>query len=159
MYFGKGLIAKKTYEAVYKDCKFPSTAGIKCNVAIDAAFHEVGPHNVYDIYDNCPGGNLFMKDNNFTMRQVLQHARAALSPGSRHTAGALQQLGATSANPDSPTGAVKSNQSIAVPYDGPSLTSGRAHRWRLRLVLRRHGQDAKLLLQSRCATGAASGYA
>jgi hypothetical protein len=32
------------------------------------------------------------------------------------------------------TGAVKSNQSIAVPYDGPSLTSGRAHNWTVQLT-------------------------
>jgi hypothetical protein len=52
MYFGKGLVSKKLYNAAYEACDFPSIRGDGCESALEAASHAVGAHNVYDIYDN-----------------------------------------------------------------------------------------------------------
>ena len=92
MYFGKGLIAKKTYEATYKTCKnfASSTPGLLCDVAIEKAFLEVGPHNVYDIYDNCPATSEWMAATNQSMRVLLKYARARMVPGAD-----LEELQAT----------------------------------------------------------------
>ena len=92
MYFGKGLIAKKTYETTYKTCKnFASGApGLFCDVAIEKAFSEVGPHNVYDIYDNCPATSQWLAATNQSMRALLKYARAQMVPGAD-----LEELQAT----------------------------------------------------------------
>ena len=58
MYYGKGLISKKLYGAVYDACydsrhgRFTLIDG-DCEEQLEAASHAVGAHNVYDIYDNC----------------------------------------------------------------------------------------------------------
>ena len=84
-YYGKGLVAKKTYEAVYASCKFPAVGNGRqpegCEAAIETVYNEVGPHDVYDIYDNCPSSAEFADAHNLTMRQLLSYARARLTPG------------------------------------------------------------------------------
>eukprot|EP01060_Flectonema_neradi_P032006 TRINITY_DN500_c0_g2_i2.p1 TRINITY_DN500_c0_g2~~TRINITY_DN500_c0_g2_i2.p1 ORF type:complete len:479 (+),score=122.63 TRINITY_DN500_c0_g2_i2:128-1564(+) len=56
-YYGKGLTSKKSYEKAYTACKFDTkyTPSIACDAALAAIHQEVGPHNVYNVYDNCPG--------------------------------------------------------------------------------------------------------
>ena len=51
MYFGKGLVSKKLYEQVYAACEFPRISA-KCELLLERASVEMGPHNVYNIYDN-----------------------------------------------------------------------------------------------------------
>ena len=63
MYWGKGLVSNKLYNAAYKACGFPGPgddAGVQhskdeasCNSLIEEAFDSVGPHNTYFLYDNC----------------------------------------------------------------------------------------------------------
>eukprot|EP00966_Prymnesium_polylepis_P167693 3876347-Prymnesium_polylepis.1 len=57
MFFGKGLISKKLYEQVYDACSFPlhGMPALACDAMLTKAHAAVGPHNVYNIYDNCGG--------------------------------------------------------------------------------------------------------
>tara|TARA_B110000208_G_scaffold17602_1_gene21131 strand:- start:1502 stop:2782 length:1281 start_codon:yes stop_codon:yes gene_type:complete len=78
MYFGKGLVAKPLYEEVYKTCEFPKIS-IKCDALLAEASAQVGPHNVYDIYDNCPNTNEWLRRSGKTMRYLLKALRAPMS--------------------------------------------------------------------------------
>jgi hypothetical protein len=65
LYYGKGLISRNLHEAILKACSFPdlpysSATGhapsTKCKAALKEMDDAVGPHNVYNVYDNCPSG-------------------------------------------------------------------------------------------------------
>jgi hypothetical protein len=83
MYFGKGLVSKRTYNLAYSSCKFPKTNGLACQAVLADAFNEVGPHNVYDIYDNCPQTAEWLKRSGKSMRWLINNLRSKM--GSRHT--------------------------------------------------------------------------
>ena len=72
MFYGKGLISKKSYDAVYQACDFPKPAGgklsVKCDAAVELAEVEIGPHNVYDIYDNCNQTDAWLQRTGKSMR-------------------------------------------------------------------------------------------
>ena len=56
MYYGKGLVSKKLYEAAYAACYDPPAADgptKACAALIREAFDSIGPHNVYFLYDTC----------------------------------------------------------------------------------------------------------
>ena len=57
LFFGKGLVSRKLKDDIYANCGYNggSKHAIKCDEALGAMDVAVGPHNVYDIYDNCPG--------------------------------------------------------------------------------------------------------
>eukprot|EP01065_Artemidia_motanka_P001366 TRINITY_DN10621_c0_g3_i3.p1 TRINITY_DN10621_c0_g3~~TRINITY_DN10621_c0_g3_i3.p1 ORF type:complete len:502 (+),score=160.20 TRINITY_DN10621_c0_g3_i3:68-1507(+) len=57
LFYGKGLVAKKLRDATYAACGWSNAtaAAADCNSMLDAVDTAVGPHNVYNIYDNCPG--------------------------------------------------------------------------------------------------------
>lgn len=78
IFFGKALISKKLYTQTYSDCDFPLTGNpsIKCDLALQKVHAAVGPHNIYNIYDNCPldGGD----ESEFDRTKRL---RAELLPG------------------------------------------------------------------------------
>jgi hypothetical protein len=79
LFFGKGLFAPKLKKAIDETCKFPTQykpgtggggpfdcdAGSELSTACKALLlrmrSQVGPHNVYDIYDNCPNTNQFLE--------------------------------------------------------------------------------------------------
>ena len=52
-YHGKGLVSTKLYKDIMSTCTFPNT-GPKCDVLLGEMDKAVGPHNVYNVYDNCP---------------------------------------------------------------------------------------------------------
>ena len=81
MFFGKGMISKPAYDAAYADCKFPSVAGIKCQAALDVALNEVGPHNVYNVYDNCPDSQAWFETSGKSPRWLRNYLRDQLSAG------------------------------------------------------------------------------
>lgn len=70
LYFGKGLYSPRLKAKIDKTCKFPTKyitgdddpAGVPgrsslsqaCRALLKEMDRQVGPHNVYDIYDNCP---------------------------------------------------------------------------------------------------------
>ena len=80
MYFGKGMVSKKLYDAVYKECNFPDISA-RCDELIEQVHTEVGPHNVYNIYDNCPDQASRLKKEGKSMRWLKDHLRARLSTG------------------------------------------------------------------------------
>mmetsp|Transcript_10166 Transcript_10166/g.16387 ORF Transcript_10166/g.16387 Transcript_10166/m.16387 type:complete len:504 (-) Transcript_10166:49-1560(-) len=106
MYHGKGLISNKQKAQVYKACGFSETTnteenvnGLGCQVAIAKAFAAVGPHNVYNIYDNCPGAANFLKTHGKDMRWLLKTLRDNM-----HKPNPLEQLLGSSENGTTPTG-------------------------------------------------------
>mmetsp|Transcript_47126 Transcript_47126/g.102529 ORF Transcript_47126/g.102529 Transcript_47126/m.102529 type:complete len:500 (-) Transcript_47126:117-1616(-) len=70
LYYGKALYSPKLHASIEKECDFPTTyvtgdddpsgnAGraalsAKCVALLKQMSSEVGPHNIYFIYDNCP---------------------------------------------------------------------------------------------------------
>ena len=75
MYFGKGLSSKKLYDEIYKTCDFPKV-GLECEAILERQSLQVGPHDVYNIYDNCPNAQNFLAEHNATMRQLLLALRS-----------------------------------------------------------------------------------
>jgi len=72
LFFGKGLFSPKLKQQIDKTCKFPtdydsSQAGectkpqtMECQTLLDEMRKEVGPHNIYFIYDNCQNTKNFL---------------------------------------------------------------------------------------------------
>jgi hypothetical protein len=81
MYYGKGLVSKKLYTEVYATCDFPSISRA-CDRLLDKVSSEVGPHNVYNIYDNCPRTAEAVAQSGKPMRALLKEAREAMSTNS-----------------------------------------------------------------------------
>jgi len=52
LYHGKGLISTKLYAQIQKTCAFPK-GGLACDLLLAEMDKAVGPHNVYNVYDNC----------------------------------------------------------------------------------------------------------
>jgi len=52
-YHGKGLISTKLYDQIDAICKWPKH-GPACELLLAKMDKAVGPHNVYNVYDNCP---------------------------------------------------------------------------------------------------------
>ena len=76
LYYGKGLISKKLHDKIMNTCEFPKV-GIKCELLLKEMDSEVGPHNVYNIYDNCPGGAAqFLEDTGYSMRWLKRFLRS-----------------------------------------------------------------------------------
>ena len=67
LYYGKGLISRKLHTEILKVCNFevipyssptgPLPHSTECKAALKAMDTAVGPHNVYNVYDNCPDGS------------------------------------------------------------------------------------------------------
>jgi carboxypeptidase C (cathepsin A) len=82
MYFGKGMVSKIAYDQAYKECDFPSTKGLACRAAIEGAFKEVGPFNVYNMYDNCnPRVQEWFERSGKSMHWLLKYLREKMSSG------------------------------------------------------------------------------
>merc|ERR1712232_2967 len=82
MYYGKGLISKKTYEDVYSKCGWTAegqTRGPSCILAQIKATREVGPFNIYDIYDNCPNTEEWLRRTGKSMHWLKAYLRSKLS--------------------------------------------------------------------------------
>lgn len=95
LFYGKGLVSTKLRDQTYADCGWNGGAkkAIKCEEDVLAMDKQVGPHNVYNIYDNCPGAaeweaksgrttgfaRKFMRDN--LHNQDVHAELAALSGG------------------------------------------------------------------------------
>jgi hypothetical protein len=88
--FGKNLVSKKLYTEVYKACEFPKLS-LACEALLELASVAAGPHNVYDVYDNCPETGAYLeRAGNKSMRWLLAQERAKLNRGVRSAAGALE---------------------------------------------------------------------
>merc|ERR1719329_1543527 len=87
MLHGKGLTSKKQYNKVYKACGFDvndeaASKSLACLAARAEVHLEVGPYNIYDVYDNCPRTGEFLDRSGMDMMNLTQHARASMLPGS-----------------------------------------------------------------------------
>ena len=64
IYYGKGLSSKELYDQIYDTCNFPTDPDVtpnspnydfkisdECRELLMQQREEVGPHNVYNIYD------------------------------------------------------------------------------------------------------------
>lgn len=60
LYFGKGLFSPKLYKQIQSTCKWPNVDGA-CRDLLYKMRDQVGPHDVYDIYDNCPQTSQFLQ--------------------------------------------------------------------------------------------------
>ena len=69
MYFGKGLISSKLHASIQKACGYDNGSGgvggggggrngASCDKLLNDMDAAVGPHNVYNVYDNCPNLDL-----------------------------------------------------------------------------------------------------
>ena len=92
-YFGKNLISSKLNKAIAATCAWGSDRNRdgrggdspECSQLLDQASHQVGPHNVYDIYDNCPRTSEYLKEQgNKTMRWLLNKVRALCNRRGQH---------------------------------------------------------------------------
>jgi len=81
MFYGKGLVSKELYEAAYKVCGKGPWRAINplCDAKIEAVHKAVGPHNVYDIYDNCPNQMEWLNEHGKSSRWLLKHLRAQMN--------------------------------------------------------------------------------
>jgi len=99
---GKGLLSTKQYKKVYAACGWSSgeqDAGegpIACRAAQAEADLEVGPFNIYDVYDNCPKPSEFVAKSGKSMTWLKEQLRDAISPAARAKAH-KNILGATAA--------------------------------------------------------------
>jgi len=95
MFFGKGMVSKIAYDKAYADCKFPSTSGVECAIALEAASKEVGPHNIYNVYDNCPSSEQWFAHSGKSMRWLRNYLRDQMSSGRSYSdySAELKELG------------------------------------------------------------------
>jgi hypothetical protein len=79
LYFGKGLFSPKLYREIYNVCKFPtSMTDLKCQLKLAEMRKQVGPHNTYNIYDNCENTLAFLERTGKDMGWLLKYLRKNL---------------------------------------------------------------------------------
>jgi carboxypeptidase C (cathepsin A) len=78
LFFGKGLFSPKLHKQILSTCKFPETSS-SCQKLLSQMHHEVGPHNVYNIYDNCPETQTFLEKTGKDMKWLTEHLRSGMS--------------------------------------------------------------------------------
>ena len=86
MYYGKGLSSKDNYEDIQAACKWPETPSPACDKLLGEQSRQVGPHNIYNIYDNCQAAKDFVATTGLTMYQVQQALHTELDTGVSATA-------------------------------------------------------------------------
>lgn len=79
LFFGKGLFSPKLHKSILDTCKFPDTSDASCQSLLNQMHTEVGPHNVYNIYDNCPDTQKFLKKTGKTMKWLIETLRVGMS--------------------------------------------------------------------------------
>lgn len=91
IYFGKGLSSKENYEQIQTTCAWPPndlrTGGPSfepspaCETLLSQQSKEAGPHNIYNIYDNCPRGRAFLKRTGLTTFDLNKALQNELNTG------------------------------------------------------------------------------
>lgn len=97
-FFGKGLFSPKLKAAIDKTCTFPTTysghssggpfdcdggrdLSAECKSLLAKVRAEVGPHNVYDVYDNCPSTAGLLERTGKDMVWLADFLRAGIHNG------------------------------------------------------------------------------
>jgi len=80
LFYGKGLFSPKLYKKINEDCDFSNSNGLslKCDAHLLEMRKQVGPHNVYNIYDNCPDTSVFLERTGKDMRWLTSFLRKNL---------------------------------------------------------------------------------
>ena len=85
LFYGKGLISKKLHDKVHEACGWSATgpdvartesseaAGLKCQALVLQVHEAVGPHNIYNLYDNCPGAAMDSSEEDAPSALELKH--------------------------------------------------------------------------------------
>merc|ERR1712048_1456765 len=107
-FFGRGLYSPKLKAQIDKTCKFPTTytdrkpdgnpfgcenddVGAACEKLLKEMRRQVGPHNTYFIYDNCPNTDAFLTRTGKDMGWLTKTLRSSLHNASA-TRDALQEM-------------------------------------------------------------------
>mmetsp|Transcript_4582 Transcript_4582/g.13853 ORF Transcript_4582/g.13853 Transcript_4582/m.13853 type:complete len:495 (+) Transcript_4582:121-1605(+) len=80
IYHGKGLSSEANYADIQAKCQFPDISD-DCESALRTQSEQVGPHNIYNIYDNCPRMREFTEASGATMYDIRQALEAELNTG------------------------------------------------------------------------------
>eukprot|EP00756_Hemistasia_phaeocysticola_P038019 Hpha_TRINITY_DN16733_c1_g2::TRINITY_DN16733_c1_g2_i14::g.80351::m.80351/K16296/SCPL-I; serine carboxypeptidase-like clade I len=77
LFHGKGLLSNKLRDQVYKSCGWNAGGqkSAECNTDLDKVDKAVGPHNVYNVYDNCPGAAQWASASGKTMGWLRRFLR------------------------------------------------------------------------------------
>ena len=100
LFYGKALISKKLHDATAAACKWDAVAPAvtlatsdadHCHELIKEVHEVVGPHNIYNLYDNCPGAAAAAEDVALGQEapsalELKQRLRNRLLPGQSHGA-------------------------------------------------------------------------
>lgn len=79
LFFGKGLFSKNLHTEIYKACDFPHTGSPQCGLKLQEMRRQVGPHNIYDIYDNCPHTESFLERTGKDMGWLIDYLRTGMA--------------------------------------------------------------------------------
>jgi len=101
LYHGKGLISGALFAKIEAACQFQSgqklsdDQTIKCDLLLESMDKAVGPHNVYNVYDNCPNLDFDRSPRAWVVRsgKSLRFARRFLSRN-MHNPSAYDELNA-----------------------------------------------------------------
>ena len=97
LFYNKALISKKLYKAAHEACKWAPTASsssswsgasggesIECAKTLAEVHEAVGPHNIYNLYDNCPASLLLSdQEAGLAPRALKQLLRKRALPGAQ----------------------------------------------------------------------------
>jgi|Transcript_50346 hypothetical protein len=82
-FFGKALFSRKLHSEIYSACNFSGSDhllnGLVCQAKLLQMRHEVGPHNVYNIYDNCPQTQAFLEKSGKDMGWLVHELRVGMA--------------------------------------------------------------------------------
>ncbi|KAJ9447395.1 Serine carboxypeptidase-like 40 [Diplonema papillatum] len=80
-YYGHGFLSREFKDQVYESCGFagglPTPA---CVTDLASMSLMVGPHNVYDVYDNCPGAAEWYERSGKTPLWLAKYLRGEIDP-------------------------------------------------------------------------------
>lgn len=96
-FYKKAFFSPKLYNAIQKECKFPTEViscegdepvgravlSEACVALLDKMFDEVGPHNIYDVYDNCESTDTFLRKVGKSRSWLAQKLRGGLADPSK----------------------------------------------------------------------------
>jgi len=81
-FFGKALFSPKLHAEIYKACNFPSNTSVNsmaCQQKLSEMKNEVGPYNVYNVYDNCPQTQAFLEQTGKDMGWLVHELRLGMA--------------------------------------------------------------------------------
>lgn len=83
-FFGKALFSPKLHSEIYKACNFHAVSegnavSSFCQAQLSKMHAEVGPFNIYDIYDNCPQTQDFLEETGKDMGWLVKELRKGIA--------------------------------------------------------------------------------